>query len=124
MINIKDISELEKKRKRIKKETYVKIYEQCSRKIKQAIELKQKQAFLKIPSYVVGYPTFDVEQATFYIKRQFELGGLDATVVEKNELYVSWHKASKNEKKEKAVETELDDLPSLINLKKAANKYK
>lgn len=123
MINIKDISELENKRKRIKKETYVKIYEQCSRKIKQAIELKQKQVFLKIPSYVVGYPTFDVEQATFYIKRQFELGGLDVKLIEKNEIYVSWHKASKSEKKTKPDEI-IDDLPSLMNLKKAASKYK
>ena len=99
----------------------MKIYEQCSRKIKKAVELKQKQVFIKIPSYVVGYPTFDVEQATFYIKRQFELGGLDVTKVEYNEIYVSWHKASKT-KKEKIkppADDLLEDLPSLMNLKKA-----
>jgi hypothetical protein len=126
MISLKDISDLERKRKQIIKEIYIKIYEQCSRKIKQAIALKQKQTFLVIPGYLVGFPSFDVEKATLYIKRQFELGGLDVTKISQKELYVSWHKASKTSTKQKAEPEDplLDELPSLINLKKAANKYK
>ena len=44
MINARDIVKIENRRREIKKETYKKIYEQFSRKIRQMVELGQKGA--------------------------------------------------------------------------------
>ena len=56
-------SVLKKIEKQIKKELYMKIYEQFSTKIKQSAEYGHKQIFLRIPTYVMGYPaSIDLRQ--------------------------------------------------------------
>ena len=100
MLSINDVTKIDDKRKQIKKEIYTKIYEQFSRKIKQCVELGHKQVFLIIPSFVVGYPTFDRIAAARYIMRQLQLGGFIVRHINDHELYVSWDIPKK--KKEKA----------------------
>ena len=46
MISINDVTKIDERRKQIKKETYKRIYEQFSRKIKQSVELGHKQVHL------------------------------------------------------------------------------
>tara|TARA_Y100000385_G_scaffold271442_1_gene311405 strand:- start:120 stop:521 length:402 start_codon:yes stop_codon:yes gene_type:complete len=132
MLSVDDIHKIEKHRKDIRKEIYKKIYEQFCRKIKQCVELNESQAFLRTPSYLVGYPTFDRERATVYIKRQLELGKFDVTFLSNIDLYVSWKKkkyqSSQQPKVEKTTsqqfEHEDDGFPTLMNLRKAAAKYR
>ena len=122
MLSINDITKIDEKRKQIKKEIYTKIYEQFSRKIKQCVELGHKQVFLIIPSFVLGYPTFDRIAAARYIMRQLQLGGFIVQHVNDHELYVSWY--TRKKKKEKLAQSEEEDFPNLMNLKKMADKYR
>jgi hypothetical protein len=119
-----DISRIEKKRRGTKKEIYVKIYEQLSRKIRQSVELRQKHVFLQIPAFLFGFPTYDRGKATDYMKRQFELEKFNVVRVSEFELFVSWVKTHTNAQVKNPEPKEEDALPSLANLRKAANKYR
>jgi hypothetical protein len=120
MINARDIVKIENRRKEIKKEIYTKIYEQFSRKIRQNVELGQKQVFLNVPMFLLGLPTFDRDKATEYLKRQLERADFVVTKTGSYELLVTW-----NVKKEiKEPEPVFDEFPTLMNLRKAASKYR
>lgn len=122
MISVDEISRMTEKKNQIKKETYVRLYEQVSRKIRQSANFGAKAATCQVPSFLVGYPMFDRTRATAYVKRQLERGGFIVTDGPDHELRVTWVV-----KKTKAVPAPSDDaeeFPSLINLKKAANKYR
>ena len=125
MLSVDDIHKIERQRRDARKEIYRKIYEQFCRKIKQCVELGESQAFLRTPSYLIGYPTFDRERATLYIKRQLELGKFDVTRISEIDLYVSWKKRGKPERTAVPQSEHEDDVfPTLMNLKKAAAKYR
>lgn len=122
MISVDEISRLTEKKNRLKKETYVKLYEQVTRKIRQSVDFGAKYAVFQVPGFLIGYPMFDRFKATAYIKRQLERGGFDVIITGDHELHISWKiKKVSSEKKEDPV---LDDFPTLVNLKKAANKYR
>jgi hypothetical protein len=124
MINLEDVQRIEENRKQIKKELYMKIYEQFSTKIRQSAEYGHKQIFLRIPTYVMGYPAFDRPQAALYIDRQLRRSGFTTQRVSEIDIYVSWF--IPKTKKPTKDEDEIDDieLPSFANLRKAANKYR
>lgn len=129
-ININEIRKLDLKRKDIRKQIYTRIYEQFERKIRQQVELgREKYLFLRVPSYVVGYPKFDREAAARYLVRQFARSGFEARQVGDVDLFVSWHPKprARQDKKPAAVQQEVElpvEFPTLMNLKKAASAYK
>ena len=128
-IDINEIRKLDVKRQEIRKEIYTRIYQQFERKIRQQVELgREKYLFLRIPSYVVGYPKFDREAAARYIARQFTHGGFDVQHVSDVDIFVSWAPKSTKKKgppKAQANDVELPvEFPTLMNLKKAASAYK
>lgn len=123
MISVDEISRLTDKKNRLKKETYVKLYEQASRKIRQSVDFGGKYAMFQIPSFLIGYPMFDRFKATSYIKRQLERGGFNVTVTGDHELHITW-KVKKVQGEKIIEEPVLDDFPTLVNLKKAANRYR
>ncbi|AFK65900.1 hypothetical protein OLVG_00146 [Ostreococcus lucimarinus virus OlV6] len=122
MISINDVTKIDEKRKQIKKEIYTRVYEQFSRKIKQSVELGHKQVFLTVPTFVIGYPTFDRGAAARYIMRQLRLGGFDVRLVSDYDMYVSWIIPKKV--KQKVNEPDETEFPDLMNLKKMADKYR
>ena len=122
MISINDVTKIDEKRKQIRKEIYTRIYEQFSRKIKQSVELGHKQVFLTVPTFVIGYPTFDRGAAARYIMRQFKLGGFDVRLVSDYDMYVSWVIPKKV--KQKVEEPDEMEFPDLVNLKKMADRYR
>tara|TARA_B100001250_G_C19743284_1_gene764059 strand:+ start:392 stop:775 length:384 start_codon:yes stop_codon:yes gene_type:complete len=123
MISINEISKIADKRKRLKKETYIKMYEQISKKIRQSVELGHKYVFVQVPSFVMGYPHFDRIKAMEYLIRQFQIGGFTVQRVGEFELCISW-RIRRVEKEEKPEEEDMEDFPTLVNLKKTANKYR
>lgn len=123
MINVSDIINIETNRKKIKKELYKKIYEQFCRKIKYTVEMGGKNVFLRVPSVVFGYPTFDRSHACAYLKRQLELGGFIVRTLSNIDLHVTWE-PPQTAKVQKPTAIEDVELPSFINLKKMANKYR
>lgn len=126
-IDINEIRKLDVKRQEIRKEIYTRIYQQFERKIRQQVELgREKYLFLRIPSYVLGYPKFDRTAATRYLARQFTLGGFEVQQVSDLDLFVSWvPKPVKKVQAKKVADVELPvEFPTLMNLKKAASAYK
>jgi len=122
MISINDVTKIDEKRKQIRKEIYTRVYEQFSRKIKQSVELGHKQVFLTVPTFVIGYPTFDRGAAARYVARQFKLGGFDVRLVGDYDMYVSWVIPKKV--KRKVEEHDETEFPDLMNLKKMADRYR
>jgi len=123
MISIDDVTKIDVKRKQLRKEIYIKIYEQFSSKIKQSVEYGHKQIFLTVPSFLLGYPVFDRNAAAKYIARQFTLGGFTVKQVSDYDIYVSWFVPKKKKEREEH-EEEDGDFPNLMNLKKMANQYR
>ena len=125
MISINDVTKIDEKRKRVKKEIYTRIYEQFSRKIKQSVELGHKQVCLTVPTFVLGCPTFDRAAALRYIVRQLKLGGFNTTLLSDYDVMVSWVMTKKNSTTAAEPNTEEEtNFPDLMNLKKLANKYR
>ena len=123
MINVEEISQIVNKRNRMKKETYVELYRQVTSKIRRAVETSRKYVLVEVPSFVIGYPTYDRLKATSYIKRQLELAGFDVAIIGNYEFRITW-KVKKNVRASDSVDDSLGDFPTLINLKKAANRYR
>ena len=123
MISVDEISRLTDKKNKLKKETYTKIYEQVSRKIRQSVDFGNKFTVFHVPSFLIGYPMFDRYKATAYIKRQLVRGGFDVVISGDQELHITWTIKKVSDKKVEQ-ETSIEDFPTLINLKKAANKYR
>lgn len=124
MINVSDIVDIEMNRKRNKKELYKKIHEQFCRKIRHTVELGGKCVFLRVPAVVFGFPTYDRSQACTYLKRQLELGGFNVRTLSSIDLYVTWGSSKRTNKTSSTIVSDDTDLPSFINLKKMANKYR
>lgn len=126
-LTIQEIQRLDEKRSKIKKEIYTRMYDDCCRKIRSAASLGETQVFLKLPTFLFGYPTFDIVKASKYTKRQLEHGGFSVVVISvPNELYVSW-KQPKGTFHQQAVSVPQEEdvtLPNLMNLKKLANKLR
>ena len=129
MIDITTIEALEARKRETLKEMLTKVYETMERKLKQAVDLRQKSVFLRVPAFVLGYPAFDRTSAQRYLARQFERGGFTVERVGDCDIFVSWLKTRETRRREKKRESEsvnIDDFefPSLVNLKKAANQWK
>ena len=125
MLSISDANKIDERRKQIRKENYTRIYEQFVAKIKQSVELGCKQIFLQVPSFLVGYPSFDRQQAARYVSRQFLRGGFSVQLVSPTELYVAWYTPKKKKELHEKIEVDDDtDFPNLMNLKKLANNYR
>jgi len=130
MININKIKKIEESRRHIKKEIYTKIFEQFSRKIQVSVDASQKQVFLQVPEFLMGYPSYDVIRAAVYLKRQLELSGFQVLPVSPTGFNVSWFTKKETRQQEPLpdylpVPPSFSDeqFPSLINLKKVAKKY-
>ena len=123
MIRKSDIIKVDERRRDVKKELYTRLYEQASRKIRQAVEFGQKQVLVVVPGYLLGYQPFDRVAATTWIARQLKLGDFSVSRFDDYTLFVTWYPDEKKEEPYSSVITDDDTLfPSLVNLKKAANK--
>ena len=120
MINVDEISHIVNHRNRMKKETYVELYKRTTRKIRRAVETGNKYAMVEIPVFIVGYPMYDRVKATSYIKRQLEIAGFDVVIVGNFEFRITW----KIKKDVKVSNDSVEEFPTLMNLKKAANQYR
>tara|TARA_R110002096_G_scaffold306342_1_gene501038 strand:+ start:173 stop:562 length:390 start_codon:yes stop_codon:yes gene_type:complete len=123
MISVNEISRLTDKKNKLRKDTYIKIFEQVSRKIRLSVDFGSKFTVFQVPSFLIGHPMFDRYKATTYIKRQLERGGFEVVITGDHELHITWKIKKVSENKVES-ENALEDFPTLINLKKAANKYR
>jgi hypothetical protein len=124
-VSAKQIVASEKKRDLAKKEYYRALLEQFCRKIKAASDLGDRFAILTVPPFVIGFPRYDLSQSVGYMCRQLQRLGYIVNLVGPLDIRVQWTKAA-------ALETEMEKekvdpgtyLPSLVNLKKTAEKLR
>ena len=120
----KDMLAAEKKRGSAKKEYYKALLEQFSRKIKHSVELGKKEAVVTVPSFLVGYPKYELASTVVYMSRQLTRLGYKVALVGPLDLKVTW----RNTRTEQDEEAEMADpgifLPSLVNLQKTAQKLR
>ena len=100
-LSAKQVVASEKKRADSKKEYYKALLEQFCRKIRAASELGQKDTIVTVPSFLVGFPKYDLTQTVMYMGRQLTRLGYIVTVAGPLSLKVKWYKTA-------ILETELE----------------
>lgn len=121
----KQVLASEKKRENVKKEYYKALLEQFCRKIKVSSELGHKDAILAVPQFLVGFPMYDLTTTVVYMCRQLTRLGYIVNLTGPLDIRVKWAKTTN-------IETEIEReviepdvyLPSLVNLKKTAQKLR
>ncbi len=103
----------------MKKELYKTILKSYSQKVINCVELGQTQAFLSVPAFVMGFPTFDRSSARTYLSRQLRNLGYDVTNYGQHDIYVSWVKSSTKETADPS-----NQLPVFANLHKVAESFR
>jgi hypothetical protein len=124
-VSVRQIVASEKKRDLAKKEYYRALLEQFCRKIRVASDLGGRDAILTVPPFVVGFPRYDLPTTVGYMCRQLQRLGYIVNLVGPLDIRVEWTKAA-------ALDTEMEKeevdpgvyLPSLVNLKKTAEKLR
>jgi hypothetical protein len=129
LVSASDISGIHQAKKDIRKETYKKILEQFSKKIKHHAHLNQTSATLIVPVIVLGFPTFDRTVAATYLERQLRNGGYITRRLDSVTTFVQWGTAqqrqtAKNKQAEETTQSAFGELGGLVNLRKVANKYR
>jgi len=123
MLRKSDITKIDDKKRELKKELYTKLYEQLSRKIRQAVEFGHRQVILVVPGFLLGYPVFNRYQATAWLLRQLKNGDFGVLQLDDFSFHVSWAiKSAEKHVVASVIDEDEVSFPTLINLKKAANK--
>jgi len=120
-LRIDEVQQVDYRKRELKKKLYTELYERASAKVRQVADLGLHETWIQVPSFLIGFPTFDVANASKYIERQFSNGGFFTKLYDNGQLFVSWYPKTKKIKKPKEPENEFS---SLANLKKAADKYR
>jgi hypothetical protein len=124
VVSAKDILASEKKRESAKKEYYKALLEQFCRKIKHSVELGKKDAVLTVPTFLVGYPRYDLAVTVIYMTRQLSRLGYKVELIGPLDLKVTWRHRRPDEDIEAEVSEPNVFLPSLVNLQKTAQKLR
>jgi len=120
----KDILAAEKKRASAKKEYYKALLEQFSRKIKHSVELGKKEAVLTVPSFLVGYPKYDLAATVVYMSRQLGRLGYKVELIGPLDMKVTWRNTRLEQDEQAETTDPITFLPSLANLQKTAQKLR
>ena len=129
-INISDVRRVEEKRRKAKKEMYIKMHDQFSRKIQHAVDHNQKSIVLAVPVFMFGFPRYNITAARRYMERQLTLSGFTIRNSADNNIFVTWVKESAplpppvHPSRDTMCHEEDATIPDLVNLRKLANKYR
>ena len=124
-LTAREVAQLEKARRDVKKETYKAILDQFSRKIKSSYELGHREAILTVPPFVIGYPKYDLAQALRYLVRQHQLLGYQVELVGPLSFKVTWFQPRPvKDDADMVLEGPMDLLPGLVNLQKTAQQLR
>ena len=124
LVSAIELQKADQAKKQIKKETYRKILEQISKKIQVSSQIGNKNLIVTIPAFVMGFPTFNQETAATYIERQLKNGGYKTSRISATSIYIDWNKPKGEKISESRKDVDDLDIPSFMNLKKYAAKYK
>ena len=123
-LRVDEVQQIDHRKRELKKKLYTELYERASAKVRQVADLGLHETWVHVPSFLIGFPSFDVNKAALYVERQFVNGGFFTQLYENGQIFISWYpKSSKKTKKSKPSEPQ-NEFASLANLKKAADKYR
>lgn len=125
MLTAKEIVAREKKRDLAKKEYYKALLEQFCRKIRVASEKGYRDTILTVPPFVMGFPRYDLAMTVTYMCRQLQRLGYVVNLSGPLDIHVQWSKVSHLKTEFEKEEADPGTfLPSLVNLKKVADKIR
>lgn len=124
LIPATDIQKADQARKKIKKDTYAKILELISKKVTVAAQMGNTNIIFEIPQFVMGFPTFHRGSAGNYIERQLKNGGYKVRRLSDTAMIIDWKKERHEKETDEPRYSDDMGIPSFINLKKYAAKYK
>ena len=124
LVSAMELQKADQAKKEIKKETYRKILEQISKKIQVSSDIGNKNLIVTIPIFVMGFPSFNQEAAATYIERQLNNGGYKTNRLSATSIYIDWNKPKGDKTTHDKKPVDDLDIPSFMNLKKYAAKYK
>jgi len=119
VVSARAIAQSEKKRNNAKKEYYRALLDQFCRKIKTASEIGNKKTILTVPSFLIGFPKYDLSMTVMYMARQLSRLGYIVDLVGPLDLQIRWTKEAPEEE-----QYHEPDLPTLAGLHSLAQKVR
>lgn len=124
VVSARQLADRERKRLDIRKATYKAILEQFSRKISNVASLGGHDVMLTTPTFLIGFPAYDVNTATSYLERQLSRLGYSTRRAMPTVIHVTWEKPVPSNKPVVIDHSHDEELPSLMNLAKTAQKIR
>ncbi len=89
-INILDLHRMINERKDKQNYCYEKLLEMTHNKIKRTASQKSVRCVFEVPSYVFGYPLFDLNECIDFIVKELKANGFVVNYYFPNSIYISW----------------------------------
>lgn len=129
ILSTKDLDKAVKVKKTMKNDAYNEVLKECYAKVKTRNKLGYKSIMYKVPSFLFGYPLYDINDLTNFIIRKLQMGGFTIYITH-GSLLISWEKVKKEpqrEEKPKRVQFEIKEkhipLPSTGNVDGKLSKW-
>jgi len=121
MIPASTFKEKENLKMEMKRDMYKKFLSKFCKKIETYNSFGKKDVILQVPEFYFGMTSYNVYNVSVYMQRQLTRLGYRASILNsKGAIHVAWGGGCEVPVKKSSGEPE-DDLPSLANLKKAAD---
>ena len=90
MINIEKLRKDAEEKKKFRKKCYKKILEMCLCKIEIVAKTETTNTWYEIPSFVFGYPSYKIEEASRYVMKKLEENGFKVFFLKPNIIFINW----------------------------------
>ncbi len=90
MISVKELKKMNNDKKKIKKECFKKILELINNKILLISKTEETSTWFEIPLFMLGYPTYDINECSSYLKLKLETKEFKVNFLEPNILLINW----------------------------------
>ena len=89
-INIKDIQKIHNEKLINKLKYYEKILQKCFFKIRQSVYNEETYCLFSVPSYMKGFPIYNVKQCIFYIMNKLKKNSIESKYIYPNIIFIYW----------------------------------
>ncbi len=120
-VDIYDIYRNIREKTNKKKESYEILLEKIYKKIQKAADNNSYTCYYEIPTFVVGYPIYDLNRCIAYIISQIRQSGFIAKFINPNNIYISWNPTDIKLEKSKFINNKKLMLEEIIKDKHILN---
>ena len=89
-INVSEINNIMIDKIKHKFKTYELILNKCYKVIRQGVNNCNNVVFFKVPEFVLGYPTYNIETCVIYLKTKLNSNGFFIKYIEPNHIMIYW----------------------------------